>query len=130
MLNQVYFNIFDNAIEALDYQSITRSIRIKTELSNPNSALPQSIIIRIKDNGIGMSENIRQHIFDPFFTTKPVGRGTGLGLAVSHQIVVEQHKGEIRCISALGQGSEFMIKIPVIVETQKCNVVPMFNRLF
>jgi PAS domain S-box-containing protein len=130
LLNQVFFNIFDNAIEALDYQPVTRSIRIKTELSNPNSALPQSIIIRIKDNGIGMSETIRQHIFDPFFTTKPVGRGTGLGLAVSHQIVVEQHKGEIRCISALGQGSEFMIKIPIIVETKKCNVVPIFNRLF
>jgi len=129
-LNQVFFNIFDNAIEALDYQSRTRSIRIKTELSYPNSTLLQSIIIRIKDNGIGMSENVRQHIFEPFFTTKPVGKGTGLGLAVSHQIVVDKHQGEISCISALGQGSEFIIKIPIIVETPKCNVVPMFNRSF
>ncbi|MFP4101398.1 hybrid sensor histidine kinase/response regulator [Coleofasciculus sp.] len=128
LLNQVFFNIFDNAIEALDYQPGTRSITIKTEIYNPNSTLPQSIIIRINDNGIGMSKNVRQHIFDPFFTTKPVGRGTGLGLAVSHNIVVEKHQGEISCISALGKGSEFIIKIPMIVE--KSNLVQIFNRSF
>jgi len=127
-LNQVFFNIFDNAIEALDYQPRTRSIIIKTELSNSHYTLPQSIIIRIKDNGIGMSENVCQHIFEPFFTTKPVGRGTGLGLAVSHQIVVEKHQGEIGCISALGQGSEFIIKIPSILKTQKGNLVQRVNR--
>ncbi|EDX76863.1 PAS fold family [Coleofasciculus chthonoplastes PCC 7420] len=128
LLNQVFFNLFDNAIEALDYQPVTRSITIKTELSTPNSTLPQSIIIQIKDNGIGMSDKVRQHIFEPFFTTKPVGKGTGLGLAVSHQIVVEKHKGEISCSSALGQGSEFIIKIPRILTTKKDTLVQSVNR--
>ncbi|MEQ8997716.1 MAG: response regulator [Coleofasciculus sp. B1-GNL1-01] len=128
LLNQVFFNIFDNAIEALDYQPKTRSITIQTELSNPHSTLPSSIIIRIKDNGIGMSDKVSQHIFEPFFTTKPVGKGTGLGLAVSHQIVVEKHKGEISCSSALGQGSEFIIKIPRILTTKKDTLVQSVNR--
>jgi len=74
---------------------------------------PQSIIIRISDNGIGMSENVRQHIFDPFFTTKPVGSGTGLGLAISHQIIVDKHQGKISCVSELGKGTEFIIELPV-----------------
>jgi len=143
-LNQVFLNIFDNAIEALDCQAEPRFIIITTELVNPrepkkavsrngdaevhrnkekedlNSALNTSIIIRIRDNGIGMSENVRQHIFDPFFTTKPVGSGTGLGLAISHQIIVDKHQGKIRCVSDLGKGTEFIIEIPVHL-----NVLPV-----
>jgi len=60
-----------------------------------------------------MTADIRNRLFDPFFTTKPVGSGTGLGLSISYQIVVEKHKGTLRCISAPGQGSEFWIEIPV-----------------
>jgi signal transduction histidine kinase len=60
-----------------------------------------------------MSEDVQQKIFDPFFTTKPVGSGTGLGLSISHQIIVAKHKGQLSCISALGQGTEFIIEIPL-----------------
>jgi signal transduction histidine kinase len=60
-----------------------------------------------------MSEEIRQHIFDPFFTTKPVGSGMGLGLSISHQIIVEKHQGKLSCLSTPGQGTEFIVEIPL-----------------
>ncbi|MGL5062022.1 MAG: PAS domain-containing sensor histidine kinase [Microcoleus sp.] len=71
------------------------------------------IVICIADNGPGMTENIRKRVFDPFFTTKPVGSGTGLGLSIGYQIVVEKHRGTLRCISEPGQGAEFWIEIPL-----------------
>ncbi|HEY9796424.1 MAG TPA: HAMP domain-containing sensor histidine kinase, partial [Leptolyngbyaceae cyanobacterium] len=74
---------------------------------------PQSVIIRIRDNGPGMTETVKKHLFDPFFTTKPVGKGTGLGLSISYQIVVEKHGGFLTCRSQPGQGSEFWIEIPL-----------------
>lgn len=137
-LNQVFINILDNAIEALDSKPAPRLITIKTEVLNHSdtesvkdlsgtylqegpsekdqdidSILDSSIRIQISDNGMGINENVRQHIFDPFFTTKPVGSGTGLGLAVSHQIIVEKHQGKISCVSELGQGTTFIIEIPI-----------------
>jgi signal transduction histidine kinase len=60
-----------------------------------------------------MSESVRQKVFDPFFTTKPVGQGTGLGLSISYQIVTEQHGGQFQCISQPGEGTEFIIDIPI-----------------
>lgn len=74
---------------------------------------PTHVFIRIADNGSGMTQQTQQQLFDPFFTTKPVGRGTGLGLAISYQIIVEKHGGQLRCTSSPGQGSEFIIEIPI-----------------
>ncbi|MHC5826993.1 MAG: sensor histidine kinase, partial [Nostoc sp.] len=65
------------------------------------------------DNGVGMSPDIQQKIFDYSFTTKAVGQGTGLGLSITRQIVVEKHGGTLEVNSALGQGSEFIIKLPI-----------------
>ncbi|PZV09924.1 MAG: PAS domain-containing sensor histidine kinase [Leptolyngbya sp.] len=84
------------------------TIRIHTELS-PS----KHIIIRIADNGCGIPETVQRRLFDPFFTTKPVGKGTGLGLSISYDIVTEKHGGQIKCISAPGKGTEFMIEIPL-----------------
>lgn len=132
-LNQVFMNLLDNAIDALETQPPPRVITIRTEMGSrdqsegeeavgnaeessptPYSLLPPpSVVIRIADNGSGMSEEIQKQMFDPFFTTKPVGTGTGLGLAISHQIVVEKHKGQISCVSAPGQGTELIVEIPV-----------------
>ena len=72
-----------------------------------------NIRISIADNGPGMSETVQQRIFDPFFTTKPVGQGTGLGLSISYQIVTEQHRGQLLCISQLEKGTEFIIDVPI-----------------
>ncbi|HEY9653776.1 MAG TPA: PAS domain S-box protein [Coleofasciculaceae cyanobacterium] len=114
-LNQVFMHILANAIDALENQPEPRIITISTSRITRESPRPNSefAVIRIADNGAGMSEDVRLKIFDPFFTTKPVGSGTGLGLSISYQIVVEKHKGRIRCNSAPGQGTELIVEIPV-----------------
>lgn len=134
-LNQVFASLLNNAIDALETQPDPRIV-IHTELEtaecsgvdkdpearacnqhsaaiSPDNPPSQFAVIRIADNGIGMSEEVLKKMFDPFFTTKPVGSGTGLGLSISHQIVVEQHGGQISCISAPGKGTEFVVKIPL-----------------
>lgn len=116
-LNQVFMNILSNAIDALENSSPPRQIFIRTELLEkvePSSPHRHWVVIRIRDTGPGMTENVKQHLFDPFFTTKPVGKGTGLGLSISYQIVVEKHGGLLKCFSELGQGSEFWIQIPLL----------------
>jgi signal transduction histidine kinase len=60
-----------------------------------------------------MTQEVQRRLFDPFFTTKPVGQGTGLGMSISYKIVVERHSGQLECISAPGQGTEFLISIPI-----------------
>jgi predicted ATPase/signal transduction histidine kinase/tRNA A-37 threonylcarbamoyl transferase component Bud32 len=113
-LNQVFMNILSNAIDALDERNKENQqipvprIRIITELADKNT-----VRIRIADNGSGINAEVQQKIFDPFFTTKPVGSGTGLGLSISYQIVVDKHKGKLMCDSKLGEGTEFVIEIPM-----------------
>jgi signal transduction histidine kinase len=110
-MNQVFMNILGNAIDALNNYKLDEEgiITIHTEVLDGNS----HIRIRIKDNGPGVTEDVRVRLFDPFFTTKPLGKGTGLGLSVSYQIVVEKHAGDLKCISAPGEGAEFLIEIPI-----------------
>ncbi|MEH1840839.1 MAG: response regulator [Nostoc sp.] len=118
-LNQVFMNLLANAIDALEESNLGRTY-IEIE-ANPNQVLIQTsltenkkhILIRIKDNGVGMSPDIQQKIFDHLFTTKGVGQGTGLGLSIARQIVVEKHGGTLEVNSAPAQGSEFIIKLPV-----------------
>jgi len=89
------------------------STQLKTSTEPSASRSSQSVVIRIRDNGPGMTETVKSHLFDPFFTTKPVGKGTGLGLSISYQIVVKKHGGILTCISQPGMGSEFWIQIPI-----------------
>ncbi|MBE8966679.1 hybrid sensor histidine kinase/response regulator [Nostocales cyanobacterium LEGE 12452] len=118
-LNQVFMNLLANAIDALEESNI--GLTYMEIEANPNQILIQTtltedknyILIRIKDNGVGMSVNVQQKIFDYLFTTKPVGQGTGLGLSIAHQIVVEKHGGTLEVNSSIGQGSEFIIKLPI-----------------
>jgi signal transduction histidine kinase len=86
----------------------TPQIRIHTEVTGLNM-----IKIAIADNGPGIEESLRSRLFDPFFTTKPVGKGSGLGLSISYQIIVQKHQGNITCNSSVGQGAEFAIEIPI-----------------
>ncbi|MDZ8088969.1 MAG: PAS domain S-box protein [Nostoc sp. DedQUE12b] len=129
-LNQVFMNILSNAIDALEesfvichlslgnnskqrtnYKALMTSptICIRTQLQQPNQ-----VTIRITDNGLGIPEDVKKQLFDPFFTTKPIGQGTGMGLAISYQIITEKHGGSLECLSQPGQGAEFVIKIPLI----------------
>ncbi len=123
-LNQVFMNILANSIDALeeareslksgrDDASFSPIIRILTE-----RATGDRIIIRISDNGPGIPDPVQQRLFDPFFTTKPVGKGTGMGLSISYQIVTERHGGTLECLSEPGQGTEFKIEIPISQSAQ------------
>ncbi|WP_413175003.1 PAS domain S-box protein [Anabaena azotica] len=110
-LNQVFMNILSNAIDALEDVSLVnrkREIHIITEKSNNDR-----LAIRIRDNGSGISPEIMPKLFEPFFTTKDVGKGTGLGLSISYQIIVEKHHGNLCCHSTLGEGTEFVMEIPM-----------------
>lgn len=118
-LNQVFMNLIANAIDALEesnqgktYKEIMENPNIIT-ISTQISPDQNHVLIRIADNGVGMSEEVCSQLFNPFFTTKPMGKGTGLGLSISHQIIVEKHEGEIQCNSQLGQGTEFIITLPI-----------------
>jgi signal transduction histidine kinase len=130
-LNQVFMNILSNALDALEERDEGRStaamqqapstIQIGTEIQPCESKVGcDVVVIRIADNGPGIPENVRQRLFDPFFTTKPVGKGTGMGLSISYQIITERHGGTLHCVSAPGQGTEFVIRIPLKQANRGC----------
>ncbi|MBD2516542.1 GAF domain-containing sensor histidine kinase [Nostoc sp. FACHB-973] len=135
-LNQVFMNILANAIDALEESLVIshwslasnesqmtngqgQMTKDKGQKTLPNITIRTQVlenewvVIRIADNGPGMKENLIQRIYDPFFTTKDIGKGTGLGMAISRQIVVDRHGGILKCRSQLGEGTEFWIQIPV-----------------
>ena len=111
-LNQVFMNVIGNAIDALEEvkkgdTGYSPTIWISTEVTADNT-----VTVKIRDNGPGIAAGCAQQIFDPFFTTKSIGKGTGLGLAISYQIVAK-HQGKIEVNSQIGQGTEFVITLPV-----------------
>ncbi|MEG3847911.1 PAS domain S-box protein [Microcoleus sp. herbarium19] len=117
-LNQVFMNIIVNGIDAIEerYQKLS----VAEAETNPGrisictvTTARETVIVEISDNGTGIAEDVRDRIFNPFFTTKEVGKGTGLGMSISHSIVVEKHRGKIECISFLGTGTTFQIEIPI-----------------
>ncbi|HEY9301333.1 MAG TPA: ATP-binding protein, partial [Phormidium sp.] len=139
-LNQVFFNLLNNAFDALEK---TQELvpQEQESLAAANLILPpftrgrlnddeekrhyptikihtrmsdeNHVEIRICDNGSGMTPEVRGRLFDPFFTTKPVGSGTGLGLSICYQIVVGRHGGQLKCNSQLGVGTELVMQIPI-----------------
>jgi signal transduction histidine kinase len=116
-LNQVFMNVLANAIDALDESSNDRSFQEIT--ANPNQITIRTFVaekqvkIMIADNGIGMNQEVKEHIFDHLFTTKVVNKGTGLGLAIAKQIIIDKHNGEIDCLSSPGEGTKFIIALPI-----------------
>ncbi|MFK0735625.1 MAG: ATP-binding protein [Gloeotrichia echinulata HAB0833] len=130
-LNHVFMNILNNAIDALEErmqydESFIPKIRIFTKIVRNHLSLVSSdeiinigkglnenckIIIHISDNGKGMLPHVKRHVFEPFFTTKTVDKAKGIGLSISHKIIVEKHKGNLKCNSKIGQGTEFIIEM-------------------
>lgn len=106
-LNQVFMNILNNAIQAsVDSNRESPEVRVSTTTAGGE------VKVHIADNGVGMSEEVKARIFEPFFTTKKVGEGTGLGLSIVLGII-EQHNGTIHVESAPGEGTEFVITLPL-----------------
>jgi two-component system, NtrC family, sensor kinase len=110
-LNQVIMNIIANAIDAIDSSDGPGRITIATGQQNGH------FVIRVRDTGKGIPEEIRNRIFEPFFTTKPIGQGTGLGLAISYGIM-QAHQGSMEFSTKSGEGTEFILKIPTSLRTQ------------
>ncbi|MDJ1167975.1 PAS domain S-box protein [Roseofilum sp. BLCC_M154] len=113
-LNQVFMNILTNAIDALEEKesSLQSEEHSSSTIWIETRAVGENVVIRIIDNGLGMSEETQRRLFDPFYTTKPVGKGTGLGLSVSYQIITEKHGGSLSCFSVPGK-TTFRIEIPI-----------------
>ncbi|AFZ59991.1 HAMP domain-containing protein [Anabaena cylindrica FACHB-243] len=113
LLYQVFMNILSNAIDALE-EKYHSNPQFSPEITIITECLGNDwVIVRIADNGQGITPENKQKIFETFFTTKPRGIGTGLGLAITYQIVVEKHRGKISCNSEVDQGTEFVIALPL-----------------
>ena len=119
-LNQVFMNLLSNAIDALqtlDHDGYFSTSQVPPTITISTRKIHSNFVqISIKDNGYGIPESVKTKIFDPFFTTKPVGEGTGIGLSISYQIIVDKHKGKIQCLSEVGKGTEFLIEIPIVLK--------------
>jgi signal transduction histidine kinase len=102
-LNQVWTNIIDNAVDAMNG---------KGEISLRTFAEEDHVVVEITDNGPGIPEEIQARIYEPFFTTKPPGKGTGLGLHISHDIIVNRHHGQLLVESKPGE-TKFKVMLPV-----------------
>jgi two-component system, NtrC family, sensor kinase len=117
-LNQVFMNILVNALDALEELNTKRTyqeIRDNPSCITIRTSVVDSELVKIAiaDNGSGIHESIQKQIFNPFFTTKPVGKGTGMGMAISSQIITEKHGGKLEFFSTPGKGTEFLVQIPI-----------------
>ncbi|MEH2241340.1 sensor histidine kinase [Nostoc sp.] len=125
-INQVFMNILVNALDALEEFNTKRTYQ-EIQLNPSGITIRTSVVdsqwvkIAIADNGSGIPESIQKQIFNPFFTTKPVGKGTGMGMAISYQIITEKHGGKLEFFSTPGKGTEFVVQIPI--QQQVCKVI-------
>ncbi len=116
-LGQVFLNIINNGCYALhdkkNKNKENNGYQPTMELTTKNDPDKKQVVIKIRDNGNGLSEEIKQNLFKPFHTTKPLGIGTGLGLYISHDIIINQHHGSITVNSQPGEFTEFTIILPI-----------------
>jgi signal transduction histidine kinase len=111
-LSRVFLNLINNACYAAHQKKRDSLDGFSPTLSVSTKNLGDKIEIRIRDNGNGIPLDIREKIFNPFFTTKPTGQGTGLGLSISYDIIVQEHKGEIKVETEEGEFTEFVVRLP------------------
>ncbi|MDB5122477.1 MAG: hypothetical protein JWP94_606 [Mucilaginibacter sp.] len=112
-IGRVLLNLFNNAFYAVHEKQKIAGADYKPEVTVTTLTENGQAIIKVKDNGIGIPDSIKDKIMQPFFTTKPTGEGTGLGLSLSYDMVVKGHGGSISIDSVEGEGSEFIIKLPI-----------------
>ncbi|GJD23097.1 hypothetical protein RIVM261_080530 [Rivularia sp. IAM M-261] len=117
-LNQVFMNILSNAVDALEeinHERKKQNIKGNSNKITISTSIVDSqwVKVKIANNGPDIPEHLHQRIFDPFFTTKPVGKGTGMGMSISYQIITERHQGKLMFTSMSGADTEFIIQIPI-----------------
>ena len=123
-IEQVILNLLKNSAQAMEENGNHESPRITLRCYNDRNWAS----IEVEDNGPGMDESTRKRAFEPFFTTKPVGTGTGLGLSVSYMIITENHNGALEVESEPGQGTKFIIKLPLTRATNNDDKHNLINR--
>jgi signal transduction histidine kinase len=111
-ITRVFLNLISNGFYAATKRKETGEETFEPTLSATTKSLGNTVEIRIRDNGIGIPLEVKEKMFNPFFTTKPAGEGTGLGLSMSHDIVVKQHGGKIDVDTMPGAFTEFIITLP------------------
>ena len=112
-IGRVLLNLFNNAFYAVNQKKKALNGEYKPEVTVTTLTENGQVVIKVKDNGVGMPEHIKEKIMQPFFTTKPTGEGTGLGLSLTYDMVVKGHGGSIQVNSTEGEGSEFIIALPI-----------------
>jgi len=112
-IGRVLLNLFNNAFYAVNQRAKTAGEDYKPEVTVTTALENGQVVIKVKDNGVGMPEQVKEKIMQPFFTTKPTGEGTGLGLSLTYDMVVKGHGGSIQVNSVEGEGSEFIVTLPI-----------------
>ncbi|QMS87286.1 hybrid sensor histidine kinase/response regulator [Nostoc edaphicum CCNP1411] len=116
-INQVFMNLICNAVDAIEEiqknQEFEENSKYLGVIWIKTESIGERVILRISDNGSGITEAEQIKVFDAFYTTKPIGKGTGLGLSISYQIIVNNHHGKLTCHSTQGKGTEFVIELPI-----------------
>src|SRR3954454_12586118 len=116
---RVLLNLISNGFYAATRRALGTGDGFQPTLRATTKNLGNKIEIRIRDNGMGIAAEVKEKIFNPFFTTKPAGEGTGLGLSMSHDIVVKQHGGTIDVDTEPGIFTEFIITLPRTLMSEK-----------
>ena len=112
-MTRVFLNLFANGFYAANKrQRETNDDGFTPVLSVTTRELGEAVEVRVRDNGVGIPDEIKDKLFQPFFTTKPTGEGTGLGLSISYEIVTQGHGGTIKVASDVGEFTEFIISLP------------------
>ena len=111
-INQVFLNLIVNATHAIA-DAVDQGLRTRGRLALRTLVVENDIQIEVHDDGVGIANGIRERVFEPFFTTKPIGKGTGQGLAISFDIIVNRHHGRIWFESDVGRGTTFFVRIPI-----------------
>jgi signal transduction histidine kinase len=112
-IGRVILNLINNAFYAVSEKAKQTEGKYEPTVTISTRTDKEKVEIVVKDNGVGISEAIREKIFQPFFTTKPTGQGTGLGLSLSYEIITKGHGGELKVDTKEGEGCEFIIQLPV-----------------
>ena len=115
-IGRVLLNLFNNAFYAVSDKQKNADENYKPLVSIQTKKINDKIEIKVSDNGSGIPQNIIDKIFQPFFTTKPTGQGTGLGLSLAYDIITKEHNGTIKVGSNEGEGSEFIIQLPINIQ--------------
>src|SRR6202008_2924758 len=111
-ITRVFLNLISNGFYAANKRKETTNGDFEATLGASTRNLGNRVEIRIRDNGTGIPEDVKEKMFNPFFTTKPAGEGTGLGLSMSHDIIVKQHGGTIDIETELGAFTKFRLMLP------------------